>query len=193
MLRQYWDYLVMTVAIYNCIWTPLTISFDYAITLDDNSEFFKALNWIIRILYAFDILMQFLTSYIDSTTGDEIMKPSMIAKRYMAGEFLVDFMSTFPFKMLPIDDPRFTTFASMCALLKTLRIRKLYQTITQANLTVEQKAFAKIGFYSFLIFVYTHIIGCLMFFFLKTNYLWVAPTDFGAIRSRVQDPWYITG
>ena len=29
--REYWDYVVMTIAIYNCIWTPLTISFDWAI------------------------------------------------------------------------------------------------------------------------------------------------------------------
>ena len=29
--REYWDYIVMTIAIYNCIWTPLTISFDWAI------------------------------------------------------------------------------------------------------------------------------------------------------------------
>ena len=28
--KEYWDYVVMIIAIYNCIWTPLTISFDYA-------------------------------------------------------------------------------------------------------------------------------------------------------------------
>ena len=74
-----------------------------------------------------------------------------------------------------------------------LRIRKLYAIISQANLTIEVKALTKIAFYSFLLCIYTHIIGCVMWYFLKTDYLWVAPTDFGNIRSRVQDPWYQNG
>ena len=48
----------------------------------------------------------------------------------------------------------------MCQLLKVFRIRKLYQMISHANLTVETKALAKIAFYSFLLIIYTHIIGC---------------------------------
>ena len=32
-----------------------------------------------------------------------------------------------------------------------------------------------------------------MWFVLKEDYLWVAPTDFGMIRSRMQDAWYIAG
>ena len=28
--REYWEYVVMTLAIYNCTWTPLTISFEWA-------------------------------------------------------------------------------------------------------------------------------------------------------------------
>lgn len=95
--------------------------------------------------------------------------------------------------MLKIHNAYFKTFAAMCALLKVLRIRKLYQIIGQANLTVEQKAFCKIGFYSFLIVVYTHIVGCMMWYLMKTNNIWVAPTDFGNIRSRVQDPWQLDG
>ncbi len=66
-----------------------------------------------------------------------------------------------------------------------LRIRKLYGIISQANLTIEVKALTKIAFYSFLLMIYTHIIGCIMWYFLKTDYQWVAPTDFGAIRSRM--------
>ena len=33
--RGYWDLLVMSLAIYNCVWTPLTVSFDYAIRKDE--------------------------------------------------------------------------------------------------------------------------------------------------------------
>ena len=51
----------------------------------------------------------------------------------------------------------------------------------------------KIAFYSVLIFIYTHIVGCVIWYMLKEDYLWVAPTDFGNIRSRMQDMWYVAG
>lgn len=108
----------------------------------------------------------------------------MIAKRYIFGEFYVDFLSTFPFDQIEVGGQGYLMFSSFCKLLKVLRIRKMYSSISNANLTVESKALTKIAFYSFLIFVYTHIIGCVIWFFLKTEYIWVAPTDFGAIRSR---------
>lgn len=51
----------------------------------------------------------------------------------------------------------------------------------------------KIAFFSFLIFIYTHVIACVIWFVLKEDYQWVAPTDFGNIRSRMQDPSYFAG
>ena len=84
-------------------------------------------------------------------------------------------------------------FASFCQLLKALRIRKLYSVIATSNQTVQTKALAKIAFYSFLLFIWTHIIGCVIWFMLKEDYRWVAPTDFGMIRSRMQDAWYLAG
>ena len=32
-----------------------------------------------------------------------------------------------------------------------------------------------------------------MWYLMKTEFIWVAPTDFGNIRSRAQDPWYLDG
>ena len=128
------------------------------------------------------------------TTGDEIMKPSMIIMRYIfSAEFLIDFLSTFPFRYIAIDSAGYNAFASLVQLLKVMRIRKLYSAISAADLTIETKALTKIAFFSFLVCIYTHIMGCVMWFFLKTDYHWVAPTDFGNIRSRMQDPWYQTG
>ena len=91
-----------------------------------------------------------------------------------------------------IKNSGYMAFATICKLLKTLRIRKIYSNISRRNFTVETKALYKIIFLSFLICVYTHIIGCIMWSTLKTDYKWVAPTDFGVLRSRMQDPWYQT-
>ena len=182
----------MTIAIYNCIWTPLTISFDWAVDQEENNDYLKVIDFVILGIYTCDIIIQFLTSYYNVTTGDEIKKPSMIMRRYMLSiEFLVDFLSTFPFRWISINSG-YDAFASLVQLLKVLRIRKLYSTISKADLTIEAKALTKIAFFSFLLCIYTHITGCVMWFFLKEDYLWVAPTDFGNIRSRLQDPWYQT-
>ena len=54
--REYWDYIVMTLAIYNCIWTPLTVSFVWAIEQDDKPVF-KVVEWIILIIYTADIII----------------------------------------------------------------------------------------------------------------------------------------
>ena len=118
----------------------------------------------------------------------------MIIMRYVfSAEFLIDFLSTFPFRWISIDGAGYNAFASLVQLLKAMRIRKLYSTISKADLTIEAKALTKIAFFSFLLCIYTHIMGCVMWYFLKTDYQWVAPTDFGNIRSRMQDPWYQTG
>lgn len=186
-IREYWDYVVMTLAIYNCIWTPLTISFDWAEKQEDSNEFLKAADKVILIIYSLDIVVQFLTSYYNVTTGEgPITKPSMIAKRYcFSFDFLLDVLSTIPFRYVKTENESYNAFASLVQLLKVFRIRKMYSNITKADLTVETKAITKILFFSFLICVYTHIMGCVMWWVFKEDFLWVAPTDFGNIRSRM--------
>ena len=36
-------------------------------------------------------------------------------------------------------------------------------------------------YYAFLIFVYTHIIGCIMWLSLKTDERWIPAVDFGSV------------
>lgn len=185
-LRAYWDYIVMTLAIYNCVWTPLTISFDWA-QLIDESPALKVIDITVIIFYTIDIIVQFLTSYINITTGDEITKPSYIARKYIKGEFTIDFLATFPFRYFKLanENHAFKLFSASSQLLKVLRIRKLYNVIAKSNQTVETKAMTKIAFFSFLLFIYTHIFGCVIWYFFQSEYFWVAPTDFGNIRSRM--------
>lgn len=46
-----------------------------------------------------DILVGFLTSYVDPVSGDEVYAPKKIAMYYIfQGSFFIDFMSTFPFE-----------------------------------------------------------------------------------------------
>jgi len=61
----------------------------------------KVIDYVILTVYVVDIFFQFITSYYNVTTGDEIFKPSMIASRYLFSfEFIIDFLSTFPFRYI---------------------------------------------------------------------------------------------
>jgi len=93
----------MILAIYNCTWTPLTISFDWAMITDDE-PYFRAIDFVVMTLYSIDIIVHFLTSYYNISTGDEIFKPSWIALKYLKGEFFVDFLSTFPWRFFMRDN-----------------------------------------------------------------------------------------
>ena len=57
--------------------------------------------------------------------------------RYIGGEFVIDFLSTFPFRKIAKDNPSFQVFASVCQLLRVFRARKLYYNINRANISVE--------------------------------------------------------
>lgn len=139
-----------------------------------------------------------MTSYLIVSSGEEVTKMSKIAANYMSSfDFYVDFLSTFPFELVGnvsgLDGVEsYLTFASIMKVLKVLRIRKIGTMITQMSVTVETKALAKIIYYMFAIIVILHTLACLLWFSLKTDNLWVAPTDFGAIRSRQHDPWSMT-
>ena len=87
----------MLLAIWNAIWTPLTIAFDRAAELSEGDAL-SAIDRTVDGIFVLDIIIGFLSSYIDVANGDEIFDPKMIAKNYMLkGTFFVDFVSTFPF------------------------------------------------------------------------------------------------
>ena len=47
----------MTLAIYNCLWTPLTISFDWAIIEEVRNSTVVTIDTLVLIFYSFDIVV----------------------------------------------------------------------------------------------------------------------------------------
>ena len=182
-------------AIYNAIWTPLTVSFDYAIELSQDSNVFITIDWIVLAIFTTDIIIQFMTSYLIVESGEIVNKPSYIAMNYLKTyDFYIDFLSTFPFeafgKLVNLSTSEgYITFSSLMKILKVLRIRKLGILIQNLPNDTQTKASLKIVYYAFLVLIALHTFACMLWFSLKTENQWVAPTDFGAIRSRQGDPY----
>ena len=54
---------------------------------------------MVDILFGFDILVAFKTTYIDSSTGLEVLDPKKIALNYIiTGRFFVDLAASIPFE-----------------------------------------------------------------------------------------------
>lgn len=55
------------------------------------------LNTVTLYIFILDIFANFITSYIELTSGNEITSPKLIAKNYIfSSMFVVDILSTFP-------------------------------------------------------------------------------------------------
>ena len=97
---NYFEYLVMILAIWNALWTPLTIAFDHAASMAEGMPF-TAIDYFVDSIFTIDIIVGFCSSYVDVANGDEIFAPKKIAWHYLVkGTFVVDFMSTFPFTQI---------------------------------------------------------------------------------------------
>ena len=194
---NYFEYLVMTLAIWNAVWTPLTIAFDRAAELGEGMPF-TGIDIFVDTCFWIDIFVGFMTSYVDPVSGDEIFAPKKIALHYIfKGSFLVDFMSTFPFaeigELAGVKSPGYYLFANIMSLLKALRLKKILKKIRDMPITIEDKALMQVMYYAFLIFVYTHIIGCIMWLSLKKDELWVPAVDFGSVDTKAHLDYRFNG
>lgn len=134
----------MLLAIWNAIWTPLTIAFDHAAQLGTGQPF-SSIDRFVDAFFWMDIVVGFISSYIDPVSGDEIFSPKKIAMHYIInGSFFVDFMSTFPFTEIgeaaSVTNSNYYLFADVMSLLKALRLKKILKKIRDMPITIEDKA-----------------------------------------------------
>ena len=87
-----------------------------------------------------------MTSYYEKSTGDEITKPKLIAKKYIKNDFTIDLVSTVPFEaiwiVLGLGEPSHSTLLvfKVFKLLKVFRLRKVFIMIRNLKSSKEVKA-----------------------------------------------------
>jgi len=62
--------------------------------------YFFWLDFIINILFAVDIMVNFRSAYIDTKTGVEIKKSGKVALNYIKTRFFIDLIATVPFDFI---------------------------------------------------------------------------------------------
>ena len=95
--RLRWDLIIISLAVYQAITIPISISYDPDIF---NSHIIKSLDSLIDLVFIVDIILNFRTSYIDPNSGEEVLDPFMVATKYLTElRFYIDVLST-----VPLDD-----------------------------------------------------------------------------------------
>jgi hypothetical protein len=76
--RMRWDLIICVLAMYNCFSIPVTVAFQPEATLGmDIWERF------LDVAFAFDLLINFRTTYVNSKTGFEVIDWKKIAVHYI--------------------------------------------------------------------------------------------------------------
>lgn len=152
-----WDLFIMILAIYNCIVTPVNVSFNPGFM---QSVAFFVFNTLIDVIFFLDIVVSFRTSFIHFKTGDEVTSPKQIAVQYIQGRFWIDLIASVPFDtfgLLLFQNN--STELQLFGILKLVRVLRLGRIITYMNARDDIKLSLKLMKLIFFLILYLHCFG----------------------------------
>ncbi len=121
--KMIFDFIVILATLIYCMKIIYQLSF---LGLDANNVDTiadKIFDYVIIILNAVYIVLNFFHSYLDKNTGEIVTNPKTIAKKYLKGWFLIDFISSFPFELI-------WESSYVLRLLRIIRINKIFKFIS---------------------------------------------------------------
>lgn len=167
-----WDGVILVAAIFNSFAVPL----EYVITeLETNSDY-QLIDLIINFLFLVDIVIGFRTTFFDSQ-GMEVRDPKQIAGNYLRGLFLVDFLSSIPYRYVRQVLP-FVSVLSPLKILKITRISRFGPFVQKLELDEGDKATLKIFQLILTLVLILHCLGCGWYQIIIIEKVWAPPLDF---------------
>lgn len=166
------DVFIIILSVWNSIEIPF--SFAFPDTLESNS-INNVLDKFIDFLFAFDILVNFRTGYVDPKTDTLILDPTKISKNYIKSRFWIDLFASIPFEALSI-------FASInqinfFGMLKLVRLMRLGRMVTFLKTNKSFKLSIILVQLLFILILVIHWIACLWLIVVEQNYSWNPPKD----------------
>ena len=91
-----WDLFVIVLALWNCIYIPFEVAFK-----PEKTDLIFVSDRIIDVLFAVDIIVNFMTTYVNPKTNTDVTDPTRIVKNYVfGGRFWIDLLASIPFDLL---------------------------------------------------------------------------------------------
>jgi hypothetical protein len=93
--KQIWDTIISLLLLTTCIYTPVMIAFNMSSSVDDRDW----LSSFIDIMFLIDMIFTFFTANYNKDM-DLVDDKRIIAKNYLTGWFLIDFISIVPLDLI---------------------------------------------------------------------------------------------
>jgi len=170
--KQNWDLLILILAIFNSFAVPLEY---VVVSLNQNSSY-STIDAIINFLFIIDILVGFRTTYFDAF-GMEVRDVKQISKNYLGGMFVIDLLSSIPYRYVELFFPPIS-YISFFKILKIARISRFGPFVQKLEMTEESKATLKTFQLVLILILILHCLGCMWFVIVSIEKVWVPPLDF---------------
>ena len=132
------------------------------------------------MVFFVDIFLNLRTTYLDTTSGEEVLDPKLIMTSYLFSlRFIIDVLSTVPLS----DFFGGNSFLQFLGTLKILRLGRISNVIMNLNTSSEQKAAYKVFYLIFAMVMYIHIVGCMWYQFTSSDEIWVPNMEFAFFGS----------
>jgi hypothetical protein len=154
--KFYWDLFIVLLVIFSSISIPFAVAFD---PLWSHTDWYKAVDLTCYAFYFVDMILGFRTTYF-SVEG-EVMESWPIAKNYLTGTFLFDFVTGIPISYL-VD----VTWAKTITTLRVVRLLKLRDIINNLYVVTATRAVLKLSLLIFGLMLLVHILACLAYVFI---------------------------
>lgn len=194
--RISWDIVVMVLLVYVSLVTPFNLAFGASRSVIQKTlSDFSFADWVtldrsVDLLFIFDIFVNFRTALLDHHTGRLLWSSGRIARNYLKGWFLLDFVSCLPIDLIlmglkPATVNSGSSAASDVSSLKALKIARLIRLFKLIRVLRVSKlgkvwahildyiedrwgqskilTFFKVGFLCCAISLIGHIMACLWF------------------------------
>jgi hypothetical protein len=160
-------------ALYNSVTIPINIAFNPPMLNSVGIAIFESL---IDLCFFVDVIFNFRTTYISTKTGDEVKDPRQIAKKYILnGRLIVDVLSSIPFDKLARGT---NNVLPMLGMLKLVRVGRVSVVIRNLNAKSDAKSCYKTMWLVFSLVLYIHVIGCLWYYVVSTDEVWIPQKDY---------------
>ena len=133
--KSVFDVVILLLVGYSCITSLYYVAFISPV------NFFHVLfDWIVEAAFYTDLLMNFITEYVDPTSRKPVREIKDIAINYMTGWFIIDILSVFPFNSFMETGPgtklfRLFRVPRLLKLLDVNRFSSILKTIRGDELT----------------------------------------------------------
>jgi hypothetical protein len=167
-----WDFMIIFLALANCLMVPLEIAVELEYT---KHWLYDVMNASLDLLFFLDIVVNFNTTVLEN--NEEIRDRAEITRRYLIGQFTIDFLSAFPvdvFATLIFKDLS-SKQLKIISLLKLMRMLRLSRLVRALQTSRDIKSQIKLVILGIKFIMYLHCSACLQLYIIQYEALWDHP------------------